>query len=97
MIFNKLLTRALKQQIFQVSIFLGFLQYNVIYISKTPKISKFYMFLQWIQTISNIWHYQRKCFLQNSVINMRYMYIAMATVVPSFKVLKAYKKRNTCM
>ena len=50
-------------------------------ILKTPKVSKFYMLLQWFQTTFNIWYYQsRKCFSQNSVVNMRY--VAMATVAP---------------
>ena len=39
------------------------------------------MHLQLIQTTSNIWYYEsRKCFLQNSVINM--MCVAMSTFAP---------------
>ena len=50
------------------------INYDVIYISKPPKIANLYMLLQLIQTTSNIWYHQsRKCFLQNM------KHVAMAT------------------
>ena len=75
--------------------FVGFVMSRLI--SKTPKISNIYMHLQFIQTTSNIWYYQsRKCFLQNSVVHMKY--VPLPTLPTSFKsryaILKAYKKRG---
>ena len=54
---------------------MAWLNFNLIYISKTPKIEKNYMFSQWIQTTSNI--QSCKCFLQNSMKNVKYIALAM--------------------